>query len=184
MVFFLLSFSDPSRYRTCGYASGSLISRAIDIVHQTRLAGVTEVIIVGLRRKSAGNMGKPKKESHRRFYVRFCPGQSPDSVSIARVLRTLTRPLGMPNSSAALSTKELGSSMKYAPEPVNRRQGRRQQSLILADDRVNPSDIFLKFDFLRGKVIYSDYLHHMNLRRPRHESDDFIFSKCSFHCTA
>lgn len=77
--------------------------------------GVTEFIIVGLRRKSAENMGKPQRGSHRRFFLRSCSGQSPDSVSIARVLRTLTRPRGMPSSSAALSTKELESSMKYAP---------------------------------------------------------------------
>lgn len=76
-------------------------------------------INVGLRRKSAGNMGKPQRGSHRRFYLRSCPGQSLDSVSIARVLRTLTRPRGMHNSSAALSTKELGSSMKHAPEALN-----------------------------------------------------------------
>lgn len=100
---------------------GSLISRAIDIVHQTRLAGVTEFIIVGLRRKSAENMGKPQRGSHCRFYLRSCSGQCPDSVSIERILRTLTHPRGMPSSSAALSTKELGSSMKYAPESVNRR---------------------------------------------------------------
>lgn len=76
-------------------------------------------INVGLRRKSAGNMGKPQRGSHCRFYLRSCPGQSLDSVSIARVLRTLTRPREMPNSSAALSTKELASSMKYAPEALN-----------------------------------------------------------------
>lgn len=75
-------------------------------------------INVGLRRKSAGNMGKPQRGSHRRFYLRSCPSQSMDSISIVRVLRTLTRPRGMSNSSAALSTKELGSSMKYAPEAL------------------------------------------------------------------